>query len=152
MRFQGPECAYMRIVWMLCGWAPVLAATNTWTLKNSALTAEAVFTPEKGIAVTSLVSRSGRQFANPASPSLLFRGRIRYERQAQPPNGANPPPIYKVEERREYDLDGAGPWTLLGAGVNSRDGTTLTLKLLKDALPVEIVLYMRCRPDASPAR
>ena len=135
---------------LLC--APLLgfAAETSWTLKNSALAAEVVFTPGRGVALTSFSSQSGQRFVDPHSPSRLFHVKVRHERQAQPPNGYNPPLTNRVLEKEEYALDGSSGWDLRDANLSHRDGTHLELRLGRSPPAVEVVLHLRCRPGTSP--
>ena len=123
---------------------------TTWNLSNAALSVRLDFTPGKGLALTSLVSRTGVEYVDAESPSRLFALRLRLEREAQPPNGANPPPVYAVLEKREHELDGASGWNLLAADRKEQDGIHLALRLGKAEPPVEVTLHVRLRPGASP--
>jgi hypothetical protein len=125
------------------------AAENRWTLTNEALTAEVAFA-DGGVAITRLVSRSGQAWVEPDHPSRLFRMAVRLERQAQGPNGANPPPVYPLLERREWTVGGAGDWKLLAASRDDGNGAHLQLVLGRAEPPLEVTLHVRCRPGASP--
>ncbi|MEK7405609.1 MAG: alpha-galactosidase [Acidobacteriota bacterium] len=133
--------------------APLLAwsAENAWMLENDALAARVEFTPGGALLLTSLSSRSGVRFADAKSPSRLFHFRVRLERQAQGPNGANPPPAYGVLEKKEYDFDGVGPWELLAASAGSREGSHLEVRLGARSEPrLAVTVHLRCRPGAAP--
>ena len=125
-------------------------SASAWTLKNSALTAHVAFTPGQGVALTSLVSRSGLQYVEPGAPTRLFHLKVRLERHAPPPNGRNPPLVNDVLEKKEHVLDGAGGWNLLGAEMDERDGMHLRMRLGKAEPALEITLHLRLRPGASP--
>ena len=125
-------------------------SATVWTLKNSALTAQVAFTPGQGVALTSLVSRSGLQYVVSGAPTRLFHMTVRLERHAPPPNGRNPPLVNEVLEKKEYVLDGASGWNLLGAEMDERDGMHLQMRLGKAEPAVELTLHLRLRPGASP--
>lgn len=138
-----------RSVFIAAAAATLLAAQNRWELSSDALTAEVAFA-EGGVAVRRLVSRSGTVWVLPEHPAPLFRLALRFERQAQGPNGANPPPVYPVLEKREWALDGAAGWELHGVSEERTEGTHLRLQLRRAEPPVDVTLHLRCRPGASP--
>jgi hypothetical protein len=125
-------------------------AGTSWKLENAAFRAQVAFHPSRGVALTSLISRSGVRYVEPQSPSLLFLMKVRLERHAAPPNGRNPPLVNQVLEKKEYVLDGSGAWEMLSADLAERDGTDLRLRLRRAEPAIEVALNLRLRPGSSP--
>lgn len=76
--------------------------------------------------------------------------KLRLERQAQGPNGANPPPAYRILEKKEWELDGQSGWNVAGSDLSQAEGQHLQIRLEKAEPSLEVVLHLRLRPGASP--